>query len=89
MLELVLHPWGCKHFRYSPIPVSLLEIGPEGTKVPLPLAATFPLKKLISLEAPGSQLGTIGPGLAGKSSLGEGPALGPVSPTHGQQKALT
>lgn len=52
------------------------------------LAATFPLKKLMGLEGPGSQLGTTGPGLAVKSSIGEEPALGPMSLTCGQQKAL-
>lgn len=38
----------------------------------------FPCK-LTSPEGPGSRLGTTGPGVAGKNSLGEGPALGPMS----------
>lgn len=73
MLTMVLHPCGWQAFLV--FPVSLLEICPEGTKEPLLLAATLPLKRLTSLEGCGRQLGTIGPGsevelIRGEASTG-------------------
>lgn len=64
MLMIVLHPCCWQAFL-----VGLLEICPEGTKEPLSLAATFPLKKLTSLQGLGSQLGTTGPGFSSKELI--------------------